>query len=99
MSNDDAVSMIGGHPMVQSRKRRDWRNIFDDLPDQVTDNSVVQELEKDDQAVLDKIDEEEGQFRNWIDDYEKTGNYGQEVKELDSDIQGVENEIIDYWGI
>ena len=48
MVNDEALQMVGGHPRVQSRTRKDWRNIFDDLPDQVTDNSIMQEIEKDD---------------------------------------------------
>ena len=30
-----------------------------------------------------------------MDDYEKTGNYGEEVKELDDDIRGAEKELVD----
>lgn len=80
--------------MVQ-RRRSDWRNPFTELPDSFRDNAVIEEFEKDDQAVVDKIDEGESAVRNWLDDYENTGNYGEELKTIDDDIQGIERELVD----
>jgi hypothetical protein len=81
LGNKEALAVL--HPIVQSR---DGRNPFGYLPDSIQDNSIIQEAEKDDQAILDKIDEEEGAIRNWVDDYERSGNYGEEVRELDDDV-------------
>lgn len=78
--------------MVQ-RRSRDWRNPFTELPDSFRDNSIIQEAEKDDQAVVDVIEDEEKKIRNWVDDYERTGNYGEEVKYLDDDLQEFETEL------
>lgn len=91
MQNEDVHKIV--HPMVQRRKK-DWRNPFTELPDSFRDNSVISEVEKDDQVVVDKIDEEERAIRNWVDDYERHGNYGEEMKYLDDDIQGVEKELV-----
>lgn len=65
------------------------------MPDNFRDNSVISEIEKDDQAVVDKIDEEEKYFVNWKDDYERHGNYGEEVRYLDDDIHGIGKELSD----
>lgn len=92
MQNEDVHNIV--HPMVQRRKK-DWRNPFTELPDSFRDNGVISEIEKDDQVVVDKIDEEEKAIRNWVDDYERHGNYGEEMKYLDDDIQGIEKELGD----
>jgi len=52
MQNEDVFHIV--HPMVQ-RRRKDWRNPFTELPDNFRDNSVISEIEKDDQAVVDKF--------------------------------------------
>lgn len=81
------------HPVVT--RRYDRRNPFDWAPDSWRNNEYYEKAEEIDQTVLDAVDEEEGRIRNWVDDYEKTGTFGEEVKGLDDDIKEIEDELYD----
>jgi hypothetical protein len=76
-------------------RRGEWRNPFSYAPETIRDNDVYKTIENGDQAILDAIDDDERKIRYWVDDYEKTGTFGEEVKELDDDIQGIETELVD----
>lgn len=76
-------------------RRYDRRNPFDWAPDSWRNNEYYEKAEEIDQTVLDAVDEEEGRIRNWVDDYEKTGTFGEEVKGLDDDIKEIEDELYD----
>jgi len=42
---------------------------------------------------LDKIDDIDAPIKNFFKDYEATGNYGEEVNELDDEIHSIEDEV------
>lgn len=45
--------------------------------------------------VLDEYEKLEKPFHDWIDDYEHTGNYGEEVNSLDDTVKNLKDEVYD----
>jgi len=52
-------------------------------------------VEKDDEKILQKIDDVWRPGHDWIQDYEATGNFGEEMNELDDDAHHLEEEVYD----
>ena len=42
--------------------------------------------------MLDKIDDIDRPIIDWVHDYERTGDYGEELKDLDDGVNGIEDE-------